>query len=86
MLASFWSFLDSKAGSLEQLPNVKRVSDCIQNFFHPAIQHLLGVQDCHHMEVKDLVAYSNHQRRYQAVLVHFLDLSFAEVQNYAHQN
>ncbi|KAJ9070812.1 hypothetical protein DSO57_1003674 [Entomophthora muscae] len=38
------------------------------------------------MEVQDLVAYSNHQREYQAALVHLLDLSFAEVQNYAHQN
>ncbi|KAJ9053611.1 hypothetical protein DSO57_1022628 [Entomophthora muscae] len=86
LLASFWSFLNSKAGSLEQLPNVKRVSDCIQNFVHPAIHHLLGVQTCHHMEVQDLLAYSNHQHEYQAALVHRLDLSFAEVQNYAHQN
>ncbi|KAJ9055278.1 hypothetical protein DSO57_1005384 [Entomophthora muscae] len=38
------------------------------------------------MEVQDLVAYSNHQREYQAALVHCLDLSFAEVQNYPHQN
>ncbi|KAJ9057154.1 hypothetical protein DSO57_1025313 [Entomophthora muscae] len=38
------------------------------------------------MKVQDLVAYSNHQQEYQAALVHFLDLSFAEVQNYAHQN
>ncbi|KAJ9068399.1 hypothetical protein DSO57_1029127 [Entomophthora muscae] len=38
------------------------------------------------MEVQDLVAYSNHQQEYQAALVHRLDLSFAEVQNYAHQN
>ncbi|KAJ9080910.1 hypothetical protein DSO57_1019879 [Entomophthora muscae] len=38
------------------------------------------------MKVQDLVAYSNHQREYQAALVHRLDLSFAEVQNYAHQN
>ncbi|KAJ9056144.1 hypothetical protein DSO57_1036014 [Entomophthora muscae] len=38
------------------------------------------------MEVQDLVAYSNHQQEYQAALVHHLDLSFAEVQNYAHQN
>ncbi|KAJ9080471.1 hypothetical protein DSO57_1024632 [Entomophthora muscae] len=38
------------------------------------------------MEVQDLVAYSNHQQKYQAALVHRLDLSFAEVQNYAHQN
>ncbi|KAJ9077854.1 hypothetical protein DSO57_1012677 [Entomophthora muscae] len=38
------------------------------------------------MKVQDLVAYSNHQREYQAALVHHLDLSFAEVQNYAHQN
>ncbi|KAJ9087282.1 hypothetical protein DSO57_1034674 [Entomophthora muscae] len=38
------------------------------------------------MEVQDLVAYSNHQQEYQAALVHCLDLSFAEVQNYAHQN
>ncbi|KAJ9074928.1 hypothetical protein DSO57_1001401 [Entomophthora muscae] len=37
LLASFWSFLNSEAESLEQLPNVKRVSDCIQNFVHPAI-------------------------------------------------
>ncbi|KAJ9056750.1 hypothetical protein DSO57_1029771 [Entomophthora muscae] len=85
LLASFWSFLNSEAGSLDQLPNVKRVSNCIQSFVHPAIHHLLGVQACHHMEVQDLVAYSNHQE-YQAALVHCLDLSFAEVQNYAHQN
>ncbi|KAJ9082269.1 hypothetical protein DSO57_1006054 [Entomophthora muscae] len=58
-MASFWSFLNSKAGSLEQLPNVKRVSDCIQNFVHPAIYYLLSVQAFHHMEVQDLVAYSN---------------------------
>ncbi|KAJ9073230.1 hypothetical protein DSO57_1018836 [Entomophthora muscae] len=38
------------------------------------------------MEVQDLVAYFNHQREYQAALVHCLDFSFAEVQNYAHQN
>ncbi|KAJ9078013.1 hypothetical protein DSO57_1011060 [Entomophthora muscae] len=38
------------------------------------------------MEVQDLVAYSNHQQEYQAALVHHLDLSFAEVQNYTHQN
>ncbi|KAJ9049336.1 hypothetical protein DSO57_1025544 [Entomophthora muscae] len=38
------------------------------------------------MKVRDLVAYSNHQREYQAALVHRLDLSFAEVKNYAHQN
>ncbi|KAJ9056767.1 hypothetical protein DSO57_1029642 [Entomophthora muscae] len=60
LLTSFWGFLNSKARILEQLPNVKRVSDCILNFFHPAIHHLLGVQACHHMEVQDLVAYSNH--------------------------
>ncbi|KAJ9072905.1 hypothetical protein DSO57_1022234 [Entomophthora muscae] len=38
------------------------------------------------MEVQDLVAYSKHQQEYQTALVHRLDLSFAEVQNYAHQN
>ncbi|KAJ9060603.1 hypothetical protein DSO57_1029042 [Entomophthora muscae] len=38
------------------------------------------------MKVQDLVAYSNHQQEYQAALVHHLDLSFAEVKNYAHQN
>ncbi|KAJ9065694.1 hypothetical protein DSO57_1016925 [Entomophthora muscae] len=38
------------------------------------------------MEVQDLVAYSNHQREYQVALVHRLDLSFAEVQNYVYQN
>ncbi|KAJ9056006.1 hypothetical protein DSO57_1037511 [Entomophthora muscae] len=86
LLASFWSFLNSEAGSLDQLPNVKQVSNCIQSFVHPAIHHLLGVQARHHMEVQDLVAYSNHQREYQAALVHCLDLSFAEVQNYTHQN
>ncbi|KAJ9086002.1 hypothetical protein DSO57_1008517 [Entomophthora muscae] len=36
------------------------------------------------MEVQDLVVYSNHQQEYQAALVHRLDLSFAEVQNYTH--
>ncbi|KAJ9074247.1 hypothetical protein DSO57_1008511 [Entomophthora muscae] len=71
LLASFWSFLNSEAGSLDQLPNVKQVSNCIQNFVHPAIHHLLGVQARHYMKV---------------ALVHRLDLSFAEVQNYAHQN
>ncbi|KAJ9076691.1 hypothetical protein DSO57_1023892 [Entomophthora muscae] len=86
LLASFWGFLDSKVGSPEQLPNVKRVSNCIQNFVNPAIHHLLGIQACHHMEVQDLVAYSNQQQEYQAALVHHLDLSFAEVQNYAHHN
>ncbi|KAJ9078170.1 hypothetical protein DSO57_1009583 [Entomophthora muscae] len=86
LLVSFWSFLNSEAGSLDQLPNVKQASDCIQNFVHPTIHHLLGVQAYHHMEVQDLVAYSNHQQEYQAALVHRLDLSFAEVQNYTHQN
>ncbi|KAJ9080460.1 hypothetical protein DSO57_1024713 [Entomophthora muscae] len=86
LLAFFWSFLNSKAGSLEQLPNVKQVSDFIQNFVHPAIQHLLGVQACNHMELQDLLAYSNHQWEYQPALVHCLDLGFSEVQNYAHQN
>ncbi|KAJ9067911.1 hypothetical protein DSO57_1034138 [Entomophthora muscae] len=38
------------------------------------------------MEVQDLLAYSNHQQYYQVALVHRLDLSFSEVQNYAHQN
>ncbi|KAJ9054008.1 hypothetical protein DSO57_1018885 [Entomophthora muscae] len=38
------------------------------------------------MEVQDLVAYSNQKREYQAALVYCLDLSFAEVQNYTHQN
>ncbi|KAJ9051728.1 hypothetical protein DSO57_1001994 [Entomophthora muscae] len=78
LLASFWSFLNSEAGSLDQLPNVKQVRNCIQSFVHPAIHHLLGVQAHHHMEVQDLVPYSNHQREYQAALVHCLDLSFAE--------
>ncbi|KAJ9089244.1 hypothetical protein DSO57_1014995 [Entomophthora muscae] len=82
LLASLWSLLNSKVGSLEQLPNVKQVSDCIQNFFNPAIHHLLGVQACYHMEVQDLVASSNHQREYQAALVHHPDLSFAENQAY----
>ncbi|KAJ9089191.1 hypothetical protein DSO57_1015518 [Entomophthora muscae] len=77
LLASFWSFLISEVGSLDQPPNVKRVSDCIQNFVQPAIHHLLGVQARHHMEVQDLVAYSNHQQENQAALVHRLDLSFA---------
>ncbi|KAJ9072236.1 hypothetical protein DSO57_1029681 [Entomophthora muscae] len=86
LLASFWSFLNSKAGRLDQLPNVKRVSDCIQKFFHLVIHHLLGVQAHHHMEVRDLVAYSNHQQEYQPTLVCCLDLSFAEIQTYAHQN
>ncbi|KAJ9049078.1 hypothetical protein DSO57_1028267, partial [Entomophthora muscae] len=86
LLASFWGFLNSKEGSLERLPNVKWAGNCIQNFLHPAIHHLLGVQARHHMEVRDLVAYSNHQQEYQAALVHCLDLSFAEVQSYAHQN
>ncbi|KAJ9086176.1 hypothetical protein DSO57_1006993 [Entomophthora muscae] len=86
LLASFWGFLNSEAGSLDQLPNVKWVSNCILNFFHPTIHHLLSIQALHHMEVQDLVAYSNHQREYQAALIHRLDLSFAEVQNYAHQN
>ncbi|KAJ9069944.1 hypothetical protein DSO57_1013656 [Entomophthora muscae] len=86
LLVSLWSFLNSKAGNLEQLPNFKQVSDCIQNFVHPAIHHLLGVQARHHMEVRDLMAYSNHQQEYQATLVHRLDLRFAEVRNYTHQN
>ncbi|KAJ9088654.1 hypothetical protein DSO57_1020985 [Entomophthora muscae] len=86
LLASFWGFLNSEAGSLEQLPNVKQVSDCIQNFVHPTIHHFLGVQARYHMELWDLVAYPNHQQEYQAALVHCLDLSFAEVQNYVHQN
>ncbi|KAJ9058318.1 hypothetical protein DSO57_1013577 [Entomophthora muscae] len=74
LLAFFWSFLNSEAGSLDQLSNNKQVSDCIQNFVHPSIHHLLDVQACHHME------------EYYAALVHCLDLSFAEVQNYTHQN
>ncbi|KAJ9066047.1 hypothetical protein DSO57_1013489 [Entomophthora muscae] len=38
------------------------------------------------MEVQDLVSYSNHQQKYQAALVHCLDLSPTEIQNYSHQN
>ncbi|KAJ9082365.1 hypothetical protein DSO57_1005230 [Entomophthora muscae] len=81
LLASFWGFLNSKAGILEQLPNVKRLSNCIQNFVHPAIHHLLGVKACHYMKVWDLVASSNHQQEYQAALVRRLDLNLTASQH-----
>ncbi|KAJ9074708.1 hypothetical protein DSO57_1003764 [Entomophthora muscae] len=52
LLASFWGFLNSKAGRLEQLPNVKWFSGYILSFVHPAIHHLLGVQARHHIFAK----------------------------------
>lgn len=51
----------------------------ITDFVRPAICHLLAMQTCHHLEVKNIVLYINTQQQSQVALMKRLKVSFQEV-------